>query len=135
MCFTKRTRNIRKKYRDKNNRNNRNNQVFPYPTPKFSTTEQIQCKECSLYFPIVSTDEIRGIQMICSGCHNFFHCGIAGTCYGPLCARETLPRAGSHIGEIHRQAWCIHCVPNIPKNKAKSSREEPCICSECSAQR
>lgn len=124
MCCTARTRKIRNKYRDKK-------RVHPIPAPKFSSEEQIQCKECSRYFPIVSTDEIQGIQMICAGCHNFFHCGIAGTCYGLLCEKETLPKTGSRIGEIHRQAWCIHCVPNIPENEEKSSREEPCICSEC----
>ena len=65
------------------------------------------------------------IKINCAGCDKFFHCKIAGTCYGDNCASET------RAGRLHRLSWCINCVSNIPENREKTNRTEACICNEC----
>ena len=65
------------------------------------------------------------IQIHCAGCHRFFHCKIAGTCYGENCYTET------RRGQRHYLSWCINCVPNIPENYEKPNRSVKCICHNC----
>ena len=110
MCFTKR---VREQKRPKIYR------VYPEPpTPTFTTDEVIQCHGCFNHF------QLSEIKINCAGCNQFFHCKIAGTCYGENCKTEV--RTG-----VHRLSWCINCVPGIPENKIRESREDPCICKEC----
>jgi hypothetical protein len=89
------------------------------PTPEFTMDESIRCQGC---FQKFSLDQIK---INCAGCDKFFHCKVAGTCYGENCKEET------RAGRLHRLSWCTNCVPKIPENKEKVNREEPCICNEC----
>ena len=73
-------------------------------------------------FTEIHLDEIK---INCAGCDKFFHCKIAGTCYGEKCKEET------RAGRLHRLSWCTNCVPKIPENKEKINREDPCICNKC----
>lgn len=119
MCITRKTK--RSKYK----KHLKTRRVYPLPPPpKFSLEERIQCHECKECFEL-SPEEGLGIQMCCAGCHNFFHCGIAGTCRGPLCSAKT------SIGTSHQLAWCVHCVPKIAMNCEKNTRDEGCLCHEC----
>ena len=89
------------------------------PTPEFTMDESIRCQGC---FQKFSLDQIK---INCAGCDKFFHCKVAGTCYGENCKEET------RAGRLHRLSWCVNCVPKIPENKEKNDRTEPCICNEC----
>tara|TARA_B100001093_G_scaffold280399_1_gene267874 strand:- start:262 stop:606 length:345 start_codon:yes stop_codon:yes gene_type:complete len=112
MCFTKKIK--REKKRPKINR------VYPEPkTPSFTLDEKIQCSGCYNNF------KLEDLKINCAGCDKFFHCKIAGTCYGDNCKTELRP------GKIHRLSWCINCVPAIPENKIRQSRDDGCICKEC----
>ena len=94
-------------------------QARPTPPPEFTMDETIQCHGC---FQRFSLDQIK---INCAGCDKFFHCKVAGTCYGDNCKEET------RAGRLHRLSWCVDCVPKIPENKEKSDRTEPCICQKC----
>lgn len=113
MCFT------RYKSREKRVRKNIN-KVYPMKkyTPEFTMDEIIECAGCSNKY------ELEQIKIHCAGCNQFFHCKIAGTCYGKNCT-HTINR------NIHRLSYCINCVPNLPINKEKKNRKEKCICKEC----
>ena len=114
MCFT------HKKIKEK--RKSKKTKIYPEPSitpPTFTMDETIRCQGCFLKFPL---DEIK---INCAGCDKFFHCKVAGTCYGENCKEET------RAGRLHRLSWCINCVPKIPENKEKANREEPCICQKC----
>lgn len=112
MCFTKKSRNKKIK----------NNRVYPKPNaPSFKTYEKILCYGCQNEFTLDSNK----IQIHCAGCHRFFHCKIAGTCYGTNCYTETMR------GQQHYLSWCINCVPGIPENKINLDRTKQCICHKC----
>ena len=112
MCFTCSQNQQRKKkkiYR-----------VYPEPPlPSFTTDEIIQCAACEESFNLLD------IKINCAGCNKFFHCRIAGTCYGNKCLLETSD------GILHRARWCIDCVPPIPENNEKQNKNENCICKDC----
>ena len=112
MCFT------HKKIREKK-KLKKSSKIHPEPTYVFTFEEKIYCKGCNQKFLI---DDLK---IHCAGCNKFFHCKIAGTCYGDNCKKE------NRNGGIHRLAWCIDCVPKIPQNNEKLNREDPCICLEC----
>ena len=114
MCFT------HKKIREK--KKIKKTKIYPEPsitTPTFTMDESIRCQGCFQKFPL---DQIK---INCAGCDKFFHCKVAGTCYGENCKEET------RAGRLHRLSWCTNCVPKIPENKEKVNREEPCICHKC----
>ena len=77
MCFT------HKKIRDK--KKIKKTKIYPEPTykPKFTMDETILCSGC---FQKFSLDQIK---INCAGCDKFFHCKVAGTCYGENCNEET----------------------------------------------
>ena len=111
MCFTKK---IREQKRPKIYR------IHPVPvTPSFTTDEVIQCHGCYNHYTL------EDIKINCAGCDKFFHCKIAGTCYGKNCTSEF------GTNQVHRLSWCINCVPGIPENKIRKKREEHCICNKC----
>ena len=110
MCFTKKKQK-QKKLKKK---------IYPEPPPpEFTVDEKVLCSGCCLLFPLTE------IKINCAGCDKFFHCKIAGTCYGSKCNQKT------NIGKNHKQVWCTGCVPDIPENNEKNTREELCICNEC----
>ena len=112
MCFTRKIKRERKRPTVK--------RVYPEPpVPTFTTDETIRCEGCFKNF------KLEDLKINCAGCDRFFHCKIAGTCYGDNCKSET------RVGRLHRLSWCIYCVPAIPENKIRQSREEPCVCNEC----
>ena len=116
MCFT------HKKIKEK--RKSKKTKIYPEPIsvsikPTFTMDETIRCQGC---FQKFSLDQIK---INCAGCDKFFHCKVAGTCYGENCKEET------RAGRLHRLSWCVNCVPKIPENKEKNDRTEPCICNEC----
>ena len=114
MCFT------HKKIRGK--KKIKSSKIHPEPSitpPTFTMDETIRCQGCFLKFPL------DGIKINCAGCDKFFHCKVAGTCYGENCKEET------RAGRLHRLSWCINCVPKIPENKEKVDRTEECICQKC----
>ena len=111
MCFTCSQNQQRKKktiYR-----------VYPEPLPSFTTDEIIQCAACEESFNLLD------IKINCAGCNKFFHCRIAGTCYGNKCLLETSD------GILHRARWCMDCVSPIPENNEKQDKNEDCICKDC----
>jgi hypothetical protein len=109
MCFTRKIKREQKRKR-----------IYPEPKPPtFTIDEVIQCYGCYKYFTLPD------IKINCAGCNKFFHCQIAGTCYGENCTSEF------GTNQVHRLSWCINCVPAIPENTIRQSREERCICKEC----
>ena len=85
MCFT------HKKIREK--KKIKKTKIYPEPsitTPTFTMDESIRCQGC---FQKFSLDQIK---INCAGCDKFFHCKVAGTCYGENCKEET------RAGRIHR---------------------------------
>ena len=113
MCFT------HKKIREKNKIKSYKIHPEPIYKPTFTMDETILCNGCFQRFTL---DQIK---INCAGCNQFFHCKVAGTCYGENCKEET--RAGS----FHRLSWCVNCVSKIPQNVEKVNREDPCICNKC----
>jgi len=120
MCFTHKI-NTQRKKKNKNKKNQYRIHPEPAPIarPTFTMDEEIRCGGCSLKFTL---DEIK---INCAGCDKFFHCKVAGTCYGENCKEET------RSSRIHRLSWCTNCVPKIPENKEKLDRTEACICKSC----
>ena len=119
MCFTIRKRKTKsgKKYKKK---------IYPEPEYKDLKTEEfikecICCQNCKQIFNLGSNE----IKIHCAGCDKFYHCGIAGQCMGEKCNLPTM------LGSKHRLSWCIHCVPDIKKNKEKKDGLGECICYEC----
>ena len=114
MCITNKIKKQKKKIKKK--------KIYPKPNPpEFTTDEKILCHGCNYEFSL----ESNKIQIHCAGCHRFFHCKIAGTCYGKNCYTET------KRGQKHYLSWCINCVPNIPENYEKNNRNDNCICHNC----
>jgi len=114
MCFTRKIK--------KQQKNLKKNKIYPQPDPPSLTIdEKIMCYGCKYDFSLDSDQ----IQIHCAGCHRFFHCKIAGTCYGENCYTET------NRGQKHYLSWCINCVPNIPENNEKKNRTDKCICHKC----
>tara|TARA_B100000902_G_scaffold346333_1_gene352950 strand:+ start:1009 stop:1350 length:342 start_codon:yes stop_codon:yes gene_type:complete len=111
MCFTRKIKKERKKIKSV--------RVYPKPVQEFNLDESILCSGCFQRYPL------KRIKINCAGCDKFFHCKVAGTCYGDNCKDET------RAGRLHRLSWCINCVPKIPENKEKVDRTEPCICNKC----
>ncbi len=115
MCFTRRKKREKKKIKSC--------KIYPepinIPPPTFTMDESITCHGCFQKFTL---DQIK---INCAGCDKFFHCKVAGTCYGNNCKEET------RAGRLHRLSWCVNCVPKIPENVEKVNREEPCICQKC----
>ena len=111
MCFTKKKQKQRKYIK----------KIYPEPPPpEFTVDERVRCSGCYLLFPLTE------IKINCAGCDKFFHCKIAGTCYGDNCNKKT------NIGNNHKLVWCIYCVDKTkPENNEKQSRDEPCICNKC----
>ena len=95
------------------------------PAPTFSVEEVIECHGCHQPFPLLCDNGEPGIQIHCAGCDHFFHCKIAGTCYGIHCRDTTT------IGQVHHLSWCVECVPRHPLNHEKILRGSPCICAPC----
>ncbi|MAD57234.1 MAG: hypothetical protein CMK44_01495 [Porticoccus sp.] len=119
MCLTLRKRKTKsgKKYKKK---------IYPEPSYKDLKTEDfikecICCQNCKQIFNLGSNE----IKIHCAGCDKFYHCGIAGQCVGDKCNLPTM------LGSKHRLSWCIHCVPDIKKNKEKKDGLGECICYEC----
>ena len=127
MCFTKRKQRAKQKHRSA--------KVYPEPnvlqgikiqgkettggkynlpgktyeniTTKDFIEECISCYNCKRIFKLGSNE----LKIHCSGCNNFFHCGIAGKCIGKNCSyTDTL------IGESHSLSWCVNCVPKLRIN-------------------
>ena len=120
MCFTHKT--LRAKNKNKNKAKNKHKygtKIVPVPEPAFTMDENIVCHGCFQRFPL------DNIQINCQGCDKFYHCKIAGTCNGPNC------RVVTNSGQLHKLSWCVYCVPPLPQNKEKKSREEHCICKKC----
>ena len=101
---------FQKKKQTKNNKKIKRNYIVPQPT--FTTDEVILCNGCNQQFSL----ESKQIQIHCAGCNQFYHCKIAGTCYGKNCTENI-------NGEIHHQSWCINCVPGISENKIVKSND------------
>jgi len=103
-------------------------QVAPVPMISFTVDETIQCYGCKEVFPLLvkggGGEMTQGIKINCAGCDNFFHCKVAGTCYGPNC--HTV-----HNGMVHRSAWCTDCVPIHGMNLEKDTRYAQCVCEDC----
>ena len=95
------------------------------PPPTFTVDEQIECQGCHKTFPLVCDDGEQGIKIHCAGCNQFYHCQVAGTCYGKNCSHE------ESLGSIHHLSWCIHCVPRCAMNQEKKDRTERCVCNKC----
>ncbi len=95
------------------------------PAPTFTTDEMIECQGCHESFPLVCDDSEQGIKIHCAGCNQFYHCQVAGTCYGKNCSHEV------SLGSIHHLSWCIHCVPKCAMNQEKQNRTERCVCYKC----
>ena len=94
--------------------------VYPKPPPRtFTVDEVIECAGCHNNF------RLADMKINCAGCDQFFHCKVAGTCYGKNCEVETFH------GEKHRKCWCTDCVPPLPDNEPKKERKERCICEKC----
>ena len=84
------------------------------PPPSFTTEEIILCSGCKKEF------FLSEIKIHCDGCNKFFHCKIAGKCYGPNC---------SHYinGMKHNLSWCISCASH---SKSELDNKE-IICKKC----
>ena len=109
-------------------RRHKKNKIYPKKEKKsynyiqqFTTDEKIYCRGCNELLPMNS------IKIHCAGCHEFFHCKIAGTCYG----YHGKPCIEGTTADGHNLSWCILCVPGIEENKIRQKREDPCICKEC----
>ena len=102
MCFT------RRKIREKKERLKKQKYILNrYINLNLQWMKQIACSSCF-------KDLLSQIKINCAGCDKFFHCKVAGTCYGENCKEET------RAGRLHRLSWCVNCVPKIPENKEKS---------------
>ena len=112
MCFTRKIKKERKKLKSIKV------QEKSLP-PELNLDDSILCSGCFQRFTL---DQIK---INCAGCDKFFHCKVAGTCYGENCKEET------RAGRLHRLSWCTNCVPKIPENKEKVDRTEECICNKC----
>ena len=118
MCFT---RQVKRKQK------NKVEPFIPDPVapPSFTVEEAIECFGCKEVYPLLEETQKQGIKIHCAGCDQFFHCKVAGTCYGPHCSHQT------GIGSVHRSAWCVGCVPKYAINREKESREDRCVCKDC----
>lgn len=76
--------------------------------------EIIQCFACKENFALRDNK----LTIHCSGCYNFFHCGIAGKCIGEDC---------THIMNIitKNESYCNGCASII-------INDTTCICKTCS---
>ena len=101
MCWTKRKKNFKKKKR-----------IYPKPPPLlFNSEEIIYFNGCHKNLPLSE------IKINCNGCNLFYHCKIAGKCYGPNCTEMI-------NYEKHHLSWCLNCIPmKIPNQKY--------LCNEC----
>jgi len=118
MCFTRKKRKVNKFLKK--------NKVAPYilhedinqiTTEEF-LKETITCKNCKQRFDLRSNE----IKIHCTGCDQFFHCGIAGKCNCSEC--KTVMRDN----QIHNLSWCVHCVPKTQYNKEKKDGIGFCNC-------
>ena len=112
-CCSKRTKKKIKKYSKKI--------IIPYdPTVPISVyrekinNEIIQCFACKDKFALRENK----LSIHCSGCYNFFHCGIAGQCIGKNCTHI--------INTITKyESYCNECASII-------INDTTCICNTCS---
>lgn len=110
MCFNRKEDKARRRIK----------RVYPEPPPpSFTVDEVIKCSGCNENFTLSE------MKIYCAGCEQFFHCKIAGTCYGKHCLSET------RTGKQHNLSWCLNCVFPLPQNTEKESRIEECICKNC----
>ena len=121
--------NLKKKQKKRKQKKIKKNKIQPYIHHKDSqsiTTEEflkecIACHNCKQIFNLGSNE----LKIHCAGCDKFFHCGIAGQCRGEKCNETTMG------GTIHKQSWCIHCVPPMKGNEEKPNGEGTCLCYDC----
>jgi len=118
MCITRRK--IRQKKKTKKYSVHPLIQTENMTTNKF-LKECITCYNCKNHFNLASNE----IKIHCAGCHQFFHCGIAGRCRGDGCNGTTVN------GEKHSLSWCVSCVSAIKGNEEKINGEGTCICRDC----
>ena len=96
--------------------------IYPVPISEFTADESIKCAGC--YVPFLLSDNKLSVN--CAGCNKFFHCKIAGTCYG-------IKGYNCVFDSSNTLSWCINCVPGIPENTIQSNRGAKCICHYCLA--
>ena len=96
--------------------------VYPIPTYTFTADESIMCSGCFNSFKLSDNK----LSINCAGCNKFFHCNIAGTCYG-------IKGYSCVFDSSHTLSWCINCVPTIPENQVNKNRRDRCICQYCIA--
>ncbi len=119
----------------KKKRRNRSNKILPYTNIDKITMENIcsidefnelynsnniTCYNCKGVFQLKSC-MIKGQ---CTGCDNYFHCGI-NTCIGHNCKYEI-------NNSIYRNKWCNNCIPNsIIMNIDNKRYKDICLCQVC----
>lgn len=96
--------------------------VYPIPIPSFTADESIVCSGCFNSFKLSDNQ----LSVNCAGCNKFFHCKIAGTCYG-------IKSNPCVFDSSNTLSWCIDCVPAIPENTINKDRRAKCICPYCLA--
>lgn len=135
MCFTirKNKKNKKRKYKKKIHPEINHNEINHIEVKKTTTDkvfgkvtvnlsqEYISCFKCKSIFDLGSDK----LKIHCTGCNEFFHCGIAGKCSGKDCCSETMR------GEYHRLSWCVDCVPKMEGNEEKINGEGYCVCNDC----
>lgn len=121
MCFTRHKQKQRKKKKIYPIVKERSLDDINKTTQEEFLSECISCHHCKKIFNIGSEE----IKIHCSGCNQFFHCGIAGKCRGAGCNLPTM------IGQNHRLSWCVNCVPKIEGNEEKVDGIGTCICKDC----
>ena len=89
---------------------------FENSPERVSTRAAILCNKCKKTFP---SDEMK---IHCNGCHNFYHCGVAGRCIGTKCTIG--------IGEYsHSLGYCLTCVDL--KLSINTDNNNKCLCKNC----
>ncbi len=112
-CWKKEKVKVSKQYKKK---------VYPIATPIFTADEIVECGGCYNLFKLSDNE----LSIHCAGCNKFFHCKIAGTCYG-------IKGNNCVFDNSNALSWCINCVPSIPENTINKDRYEKCICEYCLA--
>ena len=114
-CWNKKKHKVKVKVKAKRH-------IYCEPTPTFTADESIVCSGCFNSFNL-SSNQLSGL---CAGCNKFFHCKIAGTCYG-------IKGNNCVFDSSNTLSWCINCVPGIPENTINKVRRAKCICEYCLA--
>ena len=113
--------NCSKKYKNKTKKYWKENTIHPLSIKRVNNKfidvfrkEVLYCGGCKTPFPLQSNQ----LKIHCNSCNQFFHCNIAGECYGKDC------KIIKDNGEIHRASYCIHCVGCIFDFNS-------CFCKDC----